>query len=103
MPEDTSGYYKLDGATLLHAPNAVYMPKGVSLSRAAVSAVPVDGWGFFDSREAACAAYGYLDTAVTPEALAAQVDNLWATVAAKDQRIIALTKVIEAMKGGARG
>jgi hypothetical protein len=59
MP-DTSGFYKLDGETLLHAPNAVYN-RDYMLSRASPPADPVDGWQWFDDREAACAAYAYVE------------------------------------------
>lgn len=58
--EDTSGFYKLDGETLLFAPNAVHN-RDYTLTRDDPPADPVDGWQWFDDRDLACAAYGYVE------------------------------------------
>jgi hypothetical protein len=53
---DSSGFYRLQGDTLIYAPNEVHAP-GYSLSRStrAATALPKDGWDWFDSAEAAYA------------------------------------------------
>jgi len=53
---NTSGFYRLLGSVLQFAPTAVHAP-GYTLQRSdrARIALPMDGWDWFDSREAACA------------------------------------------------
>jgi len=48
---DTSGFYRLEGETLLHAPNFVYS-KGYELLREKKDQYiyPIDGWHWFDSK-----------------------------------------------------
>lgn len=62
---DTSGFYKLDGGSLLHAPNAV-VGADLELLRAerAAYAYPVSGWYWFDTEAAAREHFGI---PVTPD------------------------------------
>lgn len=57
--EDTSGFYKLDGETLLFGPNFV-LNKDYELRRATKDqhTYPIDGWSWFDSEPEARAFYG---------------------------------------------
>lgn len=57
--EDTSGFYKLDGETLLFGPNFV-LNKDYELRRATKDqhTYPIDGWNWFDSEPEARAFYG---------------------------------------------
>lgn len=58
------GFYKLQDGELFYAPNAVYN-KNYELLKEIHEAYnyPVDGWYWFESREEACAALGYVDQA----------------------------------------
>lgn len=58
----TSGHYKLTTAgELLHAPHRV-TAKGFALdAKAPAAAKAIDGWQWFDSREAAVKALGYVE------------------------------------------
>ena len=58
----TSGHYKLTAAgELLHAPNRV-TAKGFTLdAKAPATSKAVGGWQWFDSREAAVKALGYVE------------------------------------------
>jgi hypothetical protein len=53
---DSSGFYRLDGQSLQFAANEVHAP-GYTLTRSsrASTALPKDGWDWFDSAEAAYA------------------------------------------------
>jgi hypothetical protein len=65
-----AGFYKHEeGARiLLFAPNAVYIPDGISLlvGERTEYQYPVDGWNWFDSKEQAYAHYG-LEVPAEPE------------------------------------
>ncbi|MCS5698215.1 hypothetical protein NZK32_04060 [Cyanobium sp. FGCU-52] len=55
-PTDTSGFYRLQGDALIHAPNEVHAPQyTLSRSTRAATALPKDGWDWFDCAEAAYA------------------------------------------------
>ena len=55
---DTSGFYKLDNTELLFAPNFVYAPAYTLLREQQDLALPVDGWDWHDTEDAARAAFG---------------------------------------------
>ena len=60
----TSGHYKLTAAgELLHAPNRVTAKGFVLDAKAPAAEKAVDGWQWFDSRDAACKALGYVEPA----------------------------------------
>ena len=51
---NTSGFYRLQGESLQFAPNVVHAPDYIlSRSNRAGTALPKDGWDWFDSAEAA--------------------------------------------------
>ena len=57
----TSGHYKLTTAgELLHAPNRVTAKGFVLTAKAPAAKTAVDGWQWFDSRETAVKALGYV-------------------------------------------
>lgn len=62
---DTSGFYKLDGGTLLHGPNFV-LHAGFELRRETREhhSYPTDGWHWFDSETEARA---FFDLPEVPE------------------------------------
>ena len=69
----TSGHYKLTAAgELLHAPNRVTAKGFVLDAKAHAAKTAVDGWQWFDSREAACKALGYVEPA-TDETICTRV------------------------------
>jgi hypothetical protein len=55
-PMDSSGFYRLQADALQFAPNEVHAP-GYTLTRSSLAstALPKDGWDWFDSAEAAYA------------------------------------------------
>ena len=58
----TSGYYKLTAAgELLHAPNRVTAKDFVLTAKAPAAKKAVDGWQWFDNREAAVKVLGYVE------------------------------------------
>ena len=58
----TSGHYKLTAAgELLHAPNRVTAKGFVLDAKAPAAEKAVDGWQWFDSRETAAKALGYVE------------------------------------------
>jgi hypothetical protein len=53
---NTSGFYRLQGQSLQFAPSVVHAPDYIlSSSNRASTALPKDGWDWFDSAEAAYA------------------------------------------------
>ena len=54
----TSGFYAIDGDSLLYGPTTVWLPDGQILSHENPPSEPVAGWQWFDSEDAARIAYG---------------------------------------------
>ena len=60
-----TGFYKNDNETLLHAPNFVYNKDYTLLvEQKNTYSYPVDGWKYFETREAALTEYGLTDPVV---------------------------------------
>ena len=59
---DTAGFYKLSGETLFYGPTAIHNAAyELHAETHEEHDYPIDGWTWFDSREEACAAYGYVE------------------------------------------
>jgi hypothetical protein len=58
MIEDTAAFYKLDNGELLAAPNFVYAPTYTILRDDPNLVLPIDGWDWYNSIDAARAALG---------------------------------------------
>jgi hypothetical protein len=57
-----AGFYKNDNGTLLEAPNSVTSKDyELVIAKKDSYSYPVDGWKYFDTREAALAEYGIVE------------------------------------------